>query len=124
MSDKVLLAGATGRLGQRVRSELESRGYDGRALVRDPCNPAGEDVEVFSSDARRAETLRGACGGVRAVISTLGASLALRYTAPDATYRDVDLGANLNLLAEARRAGVRKFVYVSLCGAERLRGLG
>jgi uncharacterized protein YbjT (DUF2867 family) len=124
MGEKVLLAGATGRLGRHVRGELESRGYNVRALARDPCNLAGERVEVFGADARRAETLRGACRGVGSVVSAMGASLALRYTAPDATYRDVDLGANLNLLAEARRAGARKFVYVSLCGAERLRGLG
>jgi uncharacterized protein YbjT (DUF2867 family) len=35
----------------------------------------------------------------------------------------VDLEANLNLLAEAKRAGVRKFVYVSLHGADALGGL-
>jgi uncharacterized protein YbjT (DUF2867 family) len=124
MVKKVLLTGATGRLGRHVRGELESRGYAVRALVRDPCNLAGEDVEVFGCDARNVESVRGACEGVESVISTLGASLALRYTAPNATYRDVDLRANLNLLAEARRAGVRRFVYVSLYGAESLRGLG
>lgn len=124
MGEKVLLAGATGRLGRHVRDELESRGHAVRALVRDPCNLAGEDVEVFDCDARNAESVRGACDGVASVISALGASLALRYTAPNATYRDVDLGANLNLLAEAKRAGVRRFVYVSLYGAESLRGLG
>lgn len=124
MSEKVLLAGATGRLGRHVRDELESRMYKVRALVRDPCNLAGEDVEVFACDARNAGSLRGACDGVGAVISALGASLALRYTPPKAGYRDVDLGANLNLLAEAKRAGVRRFVYVSLYGAESLRGLG
>jgi uncharacterized protein YbjT (DUF2867 family) len=124
MGEKVLLAGATGRLGSRIRGELESRGHEVRALVRDPCNLAGEDVEVFGCDARNAESLRGACDGVGSVISALGASLALQRTPPNATYRDVDLGANLNLLAEARRAGVRKFLYVSLYGAESLRGLG
>lgn len=124
MGEKVLLAGATGRLGRHVRSELEARGHVVRALVRDPCNLAGEDVEVFACDARNAESLRGACEGVGSVISALGASLALRYTPPNATYRDVDLQANLNLLAEAKRARVRKFVYVSLYGAESLRGLG
>ncbi|HKG11746.1 MAG TPA: SDR family oxidoreductase [Pyrinomonadaceae bacterium] len=124
MVEKVLLAGATGRLGRHVRSELESLGHAVRALARDPCNLAGEDVEVFDCDARNADSLQGACEGVGSVISTLGASLALRYTAPGATYRDVDLGANLNLLAEAKRAGVRRFVYVSLYGAESLRGLG
>src|ERR1044072_8344560 len=124
MVKKVLLTGATGRLGRDVRGELESRGYAVRALVRDPCNLAGEDVEVFGCDARNVESVRGACEGVESVISTLGASLALRYTAANATYRDVDLRANLKLLAEARRAGVRSFVCFSLYGAESLRGLG
>lgn len=124
MAKKVLLAGATGRLGRHVRSELESRGHAVRALARDPCNFAGEDLEVFGCDARNVESVRGACVGVESVISALGGSLALRYTAPNASYRDVDLQANLNLLAEAKRARVRKFVYVSLYGAESLRGLG
>jgi uncharacterized protein YbjT (DUF2867 family) len=60
---------------------------------------------------------------VETVVSTLGASLALGLTRGGATYAAVDLGANLNLLREARAAGVRRFVYVSLYGAERLRGL-
>lgn len=119
------MAGAGGRLGGHVLGELRARGYGVRALVRDPCTMADEDEEVvFAADARCPESLEGACEGVGAVVSALGASLALRYTAPGATYRDVDLRANLNLLAEARRAGVRKFVYVSVCGAEGLRGLG
>jgi uncharacterized protein YbjT (DUF2867 family) len=51
MVKKVLLEGAVGRLGRHVRSELESRGHAVRALVRDPCNLAGEDVEVFGCGA-------------------------------------------------------------------------
>lgn len=121
---KVLVAGAGGMLGRHLLKELASRGHGVRAMVRDPCTMAGEDLDVFGCDARRPESLAGACDGVSLVVSALGGSLALRYTPPGATYRDVDLRANLNLLAEARAAGVRKFVYVSLHGAERLRGLG
>ncbi|HEX8501706.1 MAG TPA: NAD(P)H-binding protein, partial [Pyrinomonadaceae bacterium] len=96
-----------------------------RAMVRDPCTMGeDEDLDVFGCDARHPERLAGACEGAPLVVSALGGSLALRYTPPDAGYRDVDLRANLNLLAEARRAGVRRFVYVSLYGAEALRGLG
>lgn len=124
MAEKVLVAGAGGRLGRHLLRELAARGHGVRALVRDPCTVAGEDLDAFACDARRPESLAGACEGVGAVVSALGASLALRYTPPHATYRDVDLRANLNLLAEARRAGVRRFVYVSLYGAEAMRGLG
>jgi uncharacterized protein YbjT (DUF2867 family) len=123
LAEKVLVAGAGGRLGRHLVKELAACGYGVRALVRDPCTMAGEDLDVFGCDARRPESLAGACEGVGSVVSAMGASLALRYTPPGASYWDVDLRANLNLLAEARAAGVRKFVYVSLYGAEALRGL-
>jgi uncharacterized protein YbjT (DUF2867 family) len=96
-----------------------------RALVRDEARlgAARGGAEVFAVDARRPEELRGACEGVDTVVSALGASLALGRTRDAAGYREVDCRANLNLLEEAKRAGVRKFVYVSLHGAEGLRGL-
>ncbi len=121
---KVLVAGASGRLGRHVLSELAARGIATRALVRDAARVEGAGAsEVFVGDAREGESLRGACEGVGSVVSALGASLALGLTPRRATFREVDLRANLNLLAEAKRAGVGKFVYVSLYGAERLRGL-
>jgi uncharacterized protein YbjT (DUF2867 family) len=123
LAEKILVAGAGGRLGGRLLEELAARGYKVRAMVTDPCTMPGEELDVFACDARRPESVAGACEGVGAVVSALGASLALRYTPPNAAYRDVDLGANLNLLEEARRAGVRRFVYVSLYGAEAMRGL-
>lgn len=120
----MLVAGASGRLGRQVVKALAERGRAARALARDPSRvEAGAGVEVFAADARDAAGLRGACEGVGAVVSALGASLALGLKPRGATFRDVDLRANLNLLAEARAAGVRKFVYVSLYGAQGLRGL-
>lgn len=119
------MAGAGGKLGRHLLGELAARGHSTRALVRDAARlEKGEAGELFVADARRAETLRGACEGVGAVVSAMGASLALGLTRGRGTFREVDLGANRNLLAEARAAGVRKFVYVSLYGAESLRGLG
>lgn len=125
---KVLVAGAGGRLGSAVLEELRRRGYPTRALVRDAARaaaPQGRSHELFAADARQAERLRGACDGVGVVISAMGASLKLGLTGDArAGFRDVDYLANLNLLHEAKRAGVRKFVYVSLHGAGELRGLG
>ena len=124
---KVFVAGASGRLGAALVEELKRRGYPTRSLVRDAGRAPERDGrhEVFAADARRAEALRGACEGARVVISAMGASLRLgRTTERGASFRDVDFGANLNLLEEARRAGVRKFVYVSLHGASEMRGCG
>jgi uncharacterized protein YbjT (DUF2867 family) len=124
---RVLVAGAGGRLGAALVQELKGRGYPTRALVRDPARAPEPTAahQVFAADARQPEALRGACEGVGVVISALGASLQLGRTRESgATFHDVDYRANLNLLAEAQRAGVRKFVYVSLHGAEGMRGLG
>jgi len=125
---KILLAGAGGRLGAELLGELGRRGYAVRALVRDPARLKGGAgagrAEVRVADARSPESLRGACDGVDAVVSAMGASLSLGRTPAGEGFREVDLGANLNLLAEAKRAGARKFVYVSLHGAEGMRGLG
>jgi uncharacterized protein YbjT (DUF2867 family) len=125
--EKILVAGASGRLGKAVLGELRRRGYRTRALVRESARLNGSAPlagEVFTGDARRAATLEGVCEGVGAVVSAMGASLKLGRTGAGGGYREVDLGANLNLLECARSSGVRKFIYVSLHGAERLRGHG
>lgn len=118
------MAGASGKLGGHLLAELAARGYTTRALVRDASRvKKGSAGELFVADARDPARLKGACEGVACVVSALGASLALGLTRGGATFHEVDLRANLNLLAEARAAGVEKFVYVSLHGAEALRGL-
>ena len=123
---KVLVAGATGRLGRQVALELKRRGQQVRALVRKPesvGNVLRSQVdEVFVADLGRPETLAGACEGVEAVFSSVGAPLSLSLS-ESTGYREVDYAGNVNLLEEARRAGAGRFVYVSVFGAERLRGL-
>jgi uncharacterized protein YbjT (DUF2867 family) len=122
---RVLVAGASGRLGREILAELRRLGRPARALVRDASRLDAADaqgVELFVADARQPNTVTGACDGATVVISALGASLRLGRTRDGATFREVDFLANLNLLAEALRARVPKFVYVSLCGAESLRG--
>jgi len=120
----VLVAGAGGRLGGHLLKELAARGHSTRALVRDASRFERESAdELFVAEARVPSMLKGACEGVACVVSAMGASLAMYRLPGGAHYDEVDLGANLNLLAEARAAGVEKFVYVSLYGAERLRGL-
>lgn len=121
----MLVAGASGRLGREITAELHRRGYATRALVRERARlSSAEGVDdVFVGDATRPATLGGVCEGVEVVVTAMGASLQLGRTKTSANYRGVDYEANRNLLAEAQRRGrVRKFVYVSLFGAEALRG--
>lgn len=106
---KVLLAGATGRIGRAALDVLLQRGHRVRALTRREGMEL--DCEVVVADATREGALAGACAGVEIVVSAMGASLGFDLS-ERRSYDDVDLAGNLALLAEARRAGVGRLVSV------------
>ena len=118
---KVLVAGATGTLGRAVVRQLEQQGHWVRGLGRSV--PRLRELpldETFEGDLTDPESLRGCCDGVDAVLSCAGASMQLTDLGDRRSFEAVDFAGNRNLLAEARRAGVSKFVYVSLHAADRL----
>jgi uncharacterized protein YbjT (DUF2867 family) len=116
---RVLVAGATGALGRSVAVLLRDQGYLVRALSRsaERASQIAAD-EVVIGDATRPERIATACDGVDIVFSCLGQSVGtdLRNRGPG--YHAIDYVANHHLIAQARRAGVRRFVYVSVFGAE------
>lgn len=87
-----------------------------RALSREALPVAA----IKQGDALSPEALRGACEGAEVVFSCLGASLSLSLGKGWRSFSSVDTPANLNLLAAARAARVRRFVYVSFSGAQEL----
>ncbi len=105
----VSLAGATGTLGREVHRELIARGLSVRRLVRFDAAP-GDRL----CDLRDPDTLRGVCDGVDAVVSCAGAAMRLSGWNDRAGFEEIDFRGNDNLLAVAKGAGVKKFVYVSL----------
>lgn len=119
----ILVAGASGRVGQAVIYELQQHNHLIRALVRNQAKLGNVTVnDVLRADARDPVKLAGACEGIEVVISALGGSLQLGRTERNATYWDVDYQANKNLLAEAKRARVRKFIYISAFKANEVKG--
>ena len=117
---RVLVAGATGTLGRLVVSELLARGYNVRALVRDPLASRALDlgaVELARGDLQDAASLGGLCDNVDTIISCAGASMRMGGLRDRRSFMEVDFGGNANLLEIARTSGVAKFVYVSLYGA-------
>lgn len=110
---EILVAGASGALGTALVTELLRRGHRVRGLTRRAGSLGGRAPEVIG-DALVPDSLRGACDGVEVVISALGAPVTPSMAAPRETFSAIDTPANLNLLAEAERAGVRRFVYVSV----------
>lgn len=119
---KILLAGATGYLGSHIAKKLIEHGIDLRLISRSADRLSERGIEcsdLFKAEITRPETLSGCCEGIDAVITAVG----ITRQKDGLTYMDVDYQANLNLLNEARKAGVRKFIYVSVLNGEKLRHL-
>ena len=119
----MLVAGATGSLGLEVVRELKRRGRRVRALGRSPARLArlrGVADELCAADALDSGAVAKAMLGVDRVFSCLGASVIPCPRYGRATFSRVDYPANRNLIDAAVARGVRKFVYVSVFGHERL----
>ncbi len=79
-----------------------------------------DHVEVCQGDALDPSVTNEACSGVDVVFSCLGASVSPNMAAGRRSYDQVDTPANFNLIDSAVRAGVTRFVYVSVAGHEAL----
>lgn len=118
---RILIAGATGTLGRAAVRQLKERGDFVRGLGRyvPTLRPLPLD-ETFEGDLTNPESLEGCCDGVDTVLSCAGASMRLDIWGDRISFSAVDFAGNRNLLAEAQRAGVGRFIYVSLHAAESL----
>jgi uncharacterized protein YbjT (DUF2867 family) len=115
---KVLIAGATGYLGRFLCAAYRGRGYHVTALVRDPDRARDLAADaLIEAEATNPETLSGLMGGIDLVVSALG----ITRQADGLSYREVDFGANLNLLREAERAAVGRFAYIHVLKADAMR---
>lgn len=124
---KVLVAGASGHIGRYAAQAFKQRGWFVRALVRNPeklkrPGPFGEPAldsvvdEIVTGDATKPDTLHGIADHIDTVFSSMG----LRSSKPGMSYHDVDYLGNANILQEALRHDVRKFIYVSIFKADEM----
>ena len=111
---KVVLAGAFGKLGTDILIELCKQGHEVVALDLVTKELEGYTYTAKKIDVTKPETLAGTMEGAETVISTVG----LTGTSATITNYDIDLNGNINLLAEAKKAGVKNFVYISVIKAE------
>jgi len=118
----ILLAGATGYLGSYLLKALIENQNQVLAIVRNPNKLKNNNenfLEVKQAEVTKPDTLRDICKGIDTVISTVG----ITKQKDGLTYLDVDYKANMNLLKEAKKAGVRHFVYVSAINGHKYRNL-
>ena len=113
---KIVLAGAFGNLGAEILKCLCTDGNEVVAAdLRESSVPGCEGKYTFRAiDATTPETMKGLCDGADVVITTVG----LTGASTKVTAYDIDLNGNLNLLAEAKSAGVKKFVYISVISCD------
>lgn len=118
---KVLLAGATGYLGEHIMEVLVSRNIETKIIVRykSKVKHSAPNLEIIVAEVTKPEILKNLFDNVEAVISTVG----ITRQKDGVTYMDVDYQANANLIDSAKKAGVKKFIYISVLNGDRLRHL-
>lgn len=119
---RILLAGSTGYLGIYIAKELQKRAYYFRAIARNPEKLKQNDInanEVIKVELTNPNSISECCKDIDIVISTVG----ITRQKDGLTYMDVDYQANMNLLKEAKKSGVKKFIFISALNGEKLRNL-
>jgi NADH dehydrogenase len=114
----VVVVGATGYLGMETCRQLSDASYDVRGIVR---NSSNEEkiynlqqlgVEIITADIKDEASLYEAFEGADAVISTASSTLSRQE---GDSIETVDHLGQLNVIAAAEKAGVKKFVFISVC---------
>jgi NADH dehydrogenase len=114
----VLVTGAAGLVGIHTCRELSKKGWQVRALVRDPAKAAmalGQlPVEFRVGDVRDASTLRSSLSGCGAVVHL--AAIAIEKKGE--SYRESNTAATERLISAARAETVQRVIFMSQNGAD------
>ena len=116
---QVLVIGATGTLGRQIARQALDAGHQVRCMVRSPRKAAFLQewgCELTRGDLLEPDSLDYALEGQEAVID----AATTRATEGGSVY-EADWIGKLNLLNACERAGVKRFVFVSLLDAEQHR---
>jgi len=110
---RILVTGATGKVGSRFVSRLLTKGYDIRILVRDAAKASAlveRGAEVVVGDLNRADTLPPAVKGVDAVIHI--AAFFRSFTDNEGII-ETNHSGTVALANASIEAGVKRFIFTS-----------
>lgn len=117
--ERVLVVGATGALGSLIAARLANAGAPTRAMLR-PDRATGsleaDGIEIVRGDLRDSSSVDAAVQGVSTIITTANTIGRRLGGERSLDMRAVDQVGNANLVAAAERAGVERFVFLSLGG--------
>jgi len=111
------LTGATGFIGQHLLRELPKRGHRLRVLLRRPAPVSIAAASAVIGDLARPRNMAAALEGVDAVIHSAGIAHAMSGI-PEDDYRVVNTEATIGLARAARRAGAKRFIFLSTIRAQ------
>jgi len=111
------LTGATGFIGQHLLRELPKRGLRLRVLLRRPAPVPMQSTSAVIGDLARPRNMSAALEGVDAVIHSAGFTHGMSGI-PEDDYRLLNTEATLNLARAARRAGAKRFIFLSSIRAQ------
>src|SRR5688572_32824271 len=112
---RVLVTGATGKVGNAVAARLLERGEEVVALVRDVAAarerlPAG--IEAVAGDVTEPPSVHRACEGVEGVFNCMG--IYEQWLPDPGRFEEVNAQGALSVIAAARQAGARRCPHVDL----------
>ena len=113
---QILVTGGSGVVGVGTVTELLRRGHAVRLLARHARQDARQwrdGVTPIDGDVSDAASIHGAADGCDAVLHVAGI---VEESPPKLTFKAVNVDGTANICAEAKRAGVRRFVFVSSLG--------
>ena len=113
---KIFIAGGTGFVGGHLTRELLGRGHALRLLVhkKDGALPK-VGVEQVVGDITSPESFQSALEGCEAAINLVG--IIREFPSRKITYERLHVQASANLLAGARKAGIKRYLHMSALGS-------
>lgn len=114
----VLVAGATGFLGNEICRLLRAKNLSVKAMVRKSTDPVktGElskiGVQLVQGDITEKESISQALQGVKTVITSVS-SMPFSYQPGENDIQSVDENGVINLIDASKSAGVNHFIYTS-----------
>ena len=113
----ILITGAAGYVGRAVVAEARKEGFPLRAVVRNPKSAQWlakqYGVDLVHGNLIQPASLAGCCDGVNCVIHLVG----IINEWKENTFQRVHVDSTVNILDEAKRAGVKRFIHMSALGA-------
>src|SRR5919199_879934 len=116
---KVLVTGGTGVVGAGAVTALRRHGHEVRLVSRHAEHDARrwpDGVEPWPGDVAEGETIAGAADACDAVLHLVAV---VDEVPPDITFDRINVRGTRNMVREAERGGVPKFVFVSSLGCQR-----